>query len=49
MIPIGAIYLFIFVVGISIGWITTHCIIGYKYEKYIRDELQVNQYHKEGG
>jgi len=38
MIPVEAVYLFFLVVGLSVGWIITHCIIGYRYEKLIRDE-----------
>jgi len=35
MIPTWAIYLFIFTAGASVGWITTHAIVGYLYEKLL--------------
>ena len=37
MIPSSAVYLFFFVAGGSIGWITCAAIKGYLYEKHIRD------------
>jgi len=40
MIPVVTVYLFIFIAGVSVGWIVTHCILGYRYEKLIRDEYR---------
>jgi len=44
MIPTESIYLFFFIGGLAAGWITTHTIIGYKYEK-----LLLNEYNKKNG
>ncbi|HUS98903.1 MAG TPA: hypothetical protein VMY59_01110 [Candidatus Thermoplasmatota archaeon] len=44
MIPLYTIFVFFFTGGLAIGWIITHCIIGYRYEKLI-----LNEYDKKGG
>ena len=38
MIPIESVYLFFFLAGGSIGWITCHCYVGYRYERLIHDD-----------
>jgi hypothetical protein len=43
MIPQYALFIFFFTGGLAVGWITTHIIIGYKYEKLILTEYKKNK------
>ena len=43
MIPVVAVYLFLFVAGMSVGWIITHCILGYRYEKLIKEREEAQK------